>query len=99
MKKIILLTFCLFVAVLVTGCGDNSPTYKVNKSTYLYAELSADSANIAELSVGTQLIPADGETLNCESFVDTGMTFTLCKMQVEETGQTGWVLQQWITEE
>ena len=76
--------------------GDGN-TYVVNKSTGLYATFDIDANQIAVLSVGTELIPADGRTtLFCDSIVESGMTFNLCKVKVVSTGRSGWVLKQWI---
>lgn len=77
------------------------PTYLVTKSTGLYKEPNADSDYIAELSVGTELQPAYG-TMDCVTFTDTydpTTEFTLCRMKVVSTGEMGWVLQKWISED
>ena len=72
-------------------------TYTVNKSTGLYNALDVDADMIAELSVGTKVKPAgDASSLSCTKVEDAGMTFNLCKVTVISTGQTGYVLRQWI---
>lgn len=109
MKKIILLSI---VILLLAGCGPTPtplavitavpPTpgpelYVITKSTGLYEEPLIDAEMIRSLSEGAKLIPADGnDQLICKSFVDMGTTYTLCKMELVNTGQTGWVLKQWM---
>ena len=75
------------------------PTFKVIKSTGLYSAFDVDADMIAELSVGTIVVPADNKkTFFCDSFIDAGMNFILCKVKVFGTGQTGWVLKKWVEE-
>ena len=76
---------------------DSIPSYKVIKSTGLYSAFDINADMIAELSIGTLLVPADGRnSLYCDSFDDSGMTFTLCKVKDVKTGKTGWVLKKWV---
>jgi hypothetical protein len=71
--------------------------YIINKSTGLYEEVDIDSKTIRDLSEGTKLIPAEGKDRpDCKSFIDMGTTYTLCYMELVNTGQTGWVLIQWM---
>lgn len=109
MKKIILLSLVL---ILLAGCGPAPtplavitaipPTpgpemYVITKSTGLYEEPQIDSDMIRSLSEGAKLIPAnDKERPDCKSFIDMGTTYTLCNMELINTGQTGWVLKQWM---
>jgi hypothetical protein len=108
-KKILLISF---VILLLAGCGPAPtplavitavpPTpgpelYIINKSTGLYEEVDIDSKTIRDLSEGTKLIPAEGKDRpDCKSFIDMGTTYTLCYMELVNTGQTGWVLIQWM---
>lgn len=106
MKKLMIVIVSIIVLLIILACGSTtsteratSPTYEVTKSTGLYSEFDIDADMIAELSVGTLLVPADGKhSLYCDSFTDSGMTFTLCKVKIIETGETGWVLKKWIEE-
>jgi len=109
MKKIFLLSI---VILLLAGCGPAPtplavitaipPTpgpelYVIIKSTGLYEEPLIDADMIRSLSEGAKLIPADGDDRPiCTSFIDMGTTYTLCKMELVNTGQTGWVLKQWM---
>ena len=105
MKRLyfLILTISLF-STLLTACGQSqneanstSPIYKVTQSTGLYTALEIDADQIAVLSVGAILVPADDNTtLFCDKFSEAGMTYTLCKVKVSGTGQTGWVLKQFI---
>jgi hypothetical protein len=73
-----------------------APLYRVTKSTGLYDDPGMDADLIAELSVGTLLKPVnDAKFYDCESIVDLGTTYTLCFVEVMNTGKTGWVLQMW----
>jgi hypothetical protein len=77
-----------------------TPTYTVTKDTGLYDALNVSANVIADLSTGSKLIPANGATrLDCSSFVDAGITYELCKVEVVKTGQTGWVLKKWISKD
>ena len=107
MKKVsVLIISILFFSMLLSACGQNqnetnatSPMYKVTESTGLYSAFEIDAEQIAALSVGAILVPADDKTtLFCDTFVDTGMKYALCKVEVYDTGQTGWVLQMFIEE-
>ena len=79
------------------------PTYSVTKSTGLYDAFYY--ANVkADLPKGAKLIPMNGATvLACDSFVVTGITYELCKVEVVNTavniGQSGWVLKKWISKD
>jgi len=74
--------------------NSETPTYRVFKSTGLYSDLDINADQIAELPVGTILEPAPGDEFwKCRSFVDSGMTFRLCRVKVRDTGKVGWVLQ------
>ena len=105
MKRVyfLFITISLFSTLLST-CGQSqnevnstSPIYKVTQSTGLYSAFEIDADQIAVLSVGVILMPADEETtLFCDKFSEAGMTYTLCKVRVSDTGQTGWVLKQFI---
>lgn len=105
MKKVWVLNIgILFVLMLLSTCGQNqyesnaiAPRYKVNQSTGLYSALKIDAEQIAVLSDGAVLVPADGKTtLFCDTFIDSGLKYALCKVEVFDTGQTGWVLQMFI---
>ena len=73
--------------------------YTVTKSTALYELPQVDSQMIAELAVGTKLMPAEGNLyLDCRELTDAGAPIKLCKMEVVDTGKTGWVLVQWFEE-
>lgn len=106
MKKLTVLIGLIAILLVIVACGSTStkkitttPTYEVTKSTGLYSAFDINADMIAELSVGTLLVPADGEyPLNCDSFSDGGTVFTLCKVKVVETEKTGWVLKKWIDE-
>ena len=91
------------LAMLLSACGggDAIPVYKVNETTGLYSTFGDIHAEqIAVLAQGTLLVPADGEAkLFCDSFKADGMPFMLCKVEVRETGQTGWVLKLYIEKE
>ncbi len=109
MRKIILFSLVL---ILLVGCGPAPtplavitaipPTpgpelYVITKSTGLYEEPQIDAKMSRSLSEGAKLIPADGNDRPiCNSFIDMGTTYTLCKMELVNTGQTGWVLKQWM---
>lgn len=109
MKKNILI---LLGCILLTGCGPaptplavitaSPPTpgpelYVITKSTGLYEEPKIDAEMIRSLSEGAKLIPADSNDRPiCTSFIDMGTTYTLCEMELVNTGQTGWVLKQWL---
>jgi hypothetical protein len=93
-----------FFSMLLSACGGSQnevnatpPLYKVTEPTGLYSALEIDAEQIAALSAGAVLVPADDNTtLFCDTFVDTGMKYALCKVEVYATGQTGWVLQMFI---
>jgi hypothetical protein len=108
--KLIYLALLILMVLLISACGaseatpvkvdfptNGAPIYKVTQSTGLYNAPDTDADLIAELSVGTLLKPADNEKFyDCESFVDSGTTYTLCNVEVVDTGKSGWVLQKWI---
>ena len=105
MKRLyfLIITISLFSTLLI-ACGQSqnevnatSPVYTVTQSTGLYSAFEIDADQIALLPVGAILVPADDEiTLFCDKFSEAGMTYTLCKVRVSDTGQTGWVLKQFI---
>lgn len=107
MKKLGVLVVLLGLMVLtVSACGTDTSTptraaattYSINHDTGLYASLSATADQLAVLSSGTRVAPADGGTsLNCSSVTDSGITMTLCEIKVVSTEETGWVLKQWIS--
>ena len=105
MKKYSMMIVLILVMLVIPACGsatssdrtDSILSYEVIKSTGLYSALDINADMIAELSVGTLLEPADGRnSLYCDSFDDSGMTFTLCEVKVVQTGKTGWVLKKWV---
>jgi ABC-type Fe3+-hydroxamate transport system substrate-binding protein len=74
------------------------PTYTVTKSTGLYDAFDVDANIIAELSVGTKLIPSEGATsLECGIIDLSSVEYELCQVEVFTTGQRGWVMRQWIS--
>jgi hypothetical protein len=93
-----------FFSMLLSACegsqneiNGTAPMYKVSEATGLYSALEIDAEQIAALAQGAVLVPADDNTtLFCDTFVDAGMKYALCKVKVFETGQTGWVLQMFI---
>jgi hypothetical protein len=107
MKKLsVLIIGMMFFSLLLSACGQKqnetnttAPMYKVTESTGLYSALEIDADQIAALAAGAILVPADDNTtLFCDTFVDAGMKYALCKVEVYDTGQTGWVLQMFIEE-
>ena len=66
--------------------------YKVTRETGLYSDPNANAEQITILSTGTKVKPAEGTTLICKSFTDSGMTITVCHIKVISTLQEGWVL-------
>jgi hypothetical protein len=107
MKKVCIFIISItFFSLLLSACGGSQkeinatpPMYKVTESTGLYSALEIDAEQIAALAEGAILVPADDNTtLFCDTFVDTGMKYALCKVEVYDTGQTGWVLQMFIEE-
>ena len=90
------------LAIMLAACGQphtgSIPMYRVNESTGLYSAFGDINAEqLAVLPMGTVLVPADGATeLFCDSFRESGMAYGLCKVEVVETGQTGWVLRLYI---
>lgn len=103
MKKVyVLLIGITLFAMLLSACGqsqndDAAPTYKVKQDTGLYSALAIDAEQIAVLPAGAVLVPADSETaLLCDTFVNEGLKYALCRVKVFDTGQTGWVLQMFI---
>lgn len=105
MKKLTLILGMILVMLAILACGSSTaekttttPTYKVIKSTGLYSAFDVNANMIAELSVGTLLVPAYGSSLYCDSFTDSGVMFNLCEVKVIDTGKTGWVLKKWIEE-
>lgn len=103
MKKayVLFIGITLF-AMQLSACGqsqnnDAAPTYKVKQDTGLYSALAIDAEQIAVLPAGAVLVPADSETaLLCDTFVNEGLKYALCRVEVLDTGQTGWVLQMFI---
>jgi hypothetical protein len=102
---IVLIVFVILVTVISALSGDNIEletdddlsdvkTWKVTKSTGLYESTNADSAMIMSLSVGTRVksTRASGN-LTC-LINEEGME--LCRVEVVETGDEGWVLRKWI---
>lgn len=103
MKRIYsIISGVVLLATLLSACAggqsNSVPTYKINESTGLYATFGDINAEqLAVLPAGTVLVPADGETkLFCDSFTEAGMPYMLCKVRVQETGQTGWVLKLYV---
>jgi len=105
MKKLcVLIIGITFFSMLLSACGQSqneinaaAPTYKVTESTGLYSALEIDADQVAVLSAGAILVPADDRTtLFCDKFIDAGMPYALCKVKVLGTGQTGWVLKLFI---
>ena len=105
MKKASALSICIvLLSIWLAACGagqneanGTAPRYRLNESTGLYSALAIDAEQIAVLPEEAVLAPADGQTaLFCDTFVDSGLKYALCKVEVIETGQTGWVLQMFI---
>ena len=96
-------TFVVTVVVKVTATPKPEPTiptYSVTQGTNLYDALDVYANVIAELSTGSKLIPANGaKYLHCNSFIDAGVTYELCKVEVKTTGKTGWVLKKWTSKD
>lgn len=101
----------VLITVVLVGCAPVTATptkapkptsphkiYKVTKGTGLYEVCGdADAKTLAELSEGTELYAfGKADTLDCCKFVDSGMNFELCHMEVVSSGKTGWVLKQWF---
>lgn len=95
-------TSLVLVTLLLSACGggasDSIPVYEVNESTGLYSTFGdINAAQLGVLPKGTVLAPADGGAeLFCDSFREGGMAYGLCKVEVVNTGQTGWVLRLYI---
>jgi nitrous oxide reductase accessory protein NosL len=107
MKRLSVLIIGITIfSMLLSACGQSKsetnatpPVYKVTQSTGLYSALAIDAEQTATLPVGAILAPADGNTtLFCDTFIEAGMKYALCKVKVYDTGQTGWVLQMFIEE-
>jgi hypothetical protein len=105
MKRLCVLIIAVTLfSMLLFACGQSqneinatSPIYKVTQSTGLYSAFEIDADQIAVVPVGAILVPADDNTtLFCDKFSEAGMTYTLCKVKFSATGQTGWVLKQFI---
>jgi nitrous oxide reductase accessory protein NosL len=105
MKRLsVLMIGIIFFSILLSACGQSqdeinatAPIYKVTQSTGLYSALKIDADQIAVLPVGAILVPADEETtLFCDKFIEAGMKYALCKVEVFDTGQTGWVLEMFV---
>ena len=80
-----------------TPAPASAQTYKVIHETGLYSAFDIDADMITVLSVGTILVPADNKrSFVCDSFIEAGTTYTLCKIKMYGTGQTGWVLRKWV---
>jgi hypothetical protein len=76
-----------------------SLTFTILREAEVYSELSMDADQIAVLPVGTQVEPADGNTsLECEPITDEGATYSLCKIEVVDSGAIGWVLEETLSE-
>ena len=70
--------------------------YKVTKSTGLYHTTSSKDP-YEVLPVGTLLKPANFEDFyTCIDMVDNNTTITLCRVEVIDTGESGWVLRKWL---
>jgi hypothetical protein len=95
-KAFIVLMLVLLVVATVTCGGGAPPTYRVTHETGLYSSLaSEDPARF--LAVGTTLVPAQGEEkLTCRTHTIEGIEMSLCHVEVEDTGHSGWVLEKWI---
>lgn len=97
-----IVTGACILAIVFSACAQSKdgsvPMYKVNESTGLYAAFGDINAEqIVVLPTGTVLVPADGaRELFCDSFREAGMAYGLCKVEVVDTGQTGWVLKLYI---
>lgn len=105
MRKLRAFLYCsILMASWLAACGvgqdesdGTTPRYKVKESTGLYSALAIDAVQIAVLPKEAVLVPADGQTtLLCDTFVDSGLKYALCKVELLETGQTGWVLQMFL---
>lgn len=93
---IIIMIFILFLSAC-TPKPEDPPVYGITKATGLYAEFNVDAEQLAVLSEGTRVQPANGaSTLQCDSITEEGMVFNLCKVTVIGTTQTGWVLEKWL---
>ena len=72
---------------------------RVNKSTGLYASPDFDAKIIKTLSINTYVIPSYGSKLKCREITEPGLTASICLVKVLSTGETGWVLEKWLTEQ
>lgn len=74
--------------------------YRVIKSTGLYDSQNVDAKELDTLSVGAIVKPADGhKVIQCHIIKDGNTELTLCKVEVIDTGQTGFVLKKWLQRE
>lgn len=80
-------------ATIKPTATEGPAAYVITKDTGLYASLK-DEEPVDVLPVGTLVIPAKNQMFfECEE--DTN-SFKLCRVEVIETGQIGWVLQEWM---
>lgn len=74
--------------------------YVVNNDTTLWEKLGSEDPQqegLRDLKEGVRLKPAeDAETLNCVDDIVYDIPITLCKVEVIETGEVGWVNEKWI---
>jgi len=104
MRKYVVVAASLVVILLAaSACGATSTdreasavTYEVTRDTGLYSALSVDADQITVLGAGTKVEPADGESLDCDSITESGITLTVCHVKVVSTGQIGWILKKTI---
>ena len=111
-NRIKVITVILVVSLTIIACGlPDVPTqtpnnqnsqhkyYKVIHRTGLYTSLTSEE-QLDILEIGTILIPAyDNTDLTCETQYIEGITLKLCLVEVQRTGQIGWVLSRWIERE
>ena len=99
MKKLLFIATIMLV-VLSGACSmkepNDFPLLEVTKSTYLYNALDIDSALPGEMPAGTLLKPADGKSyFSCRTITELGTDYSLCHVELVDSGQTGWVLEKW----
>lgn len=79
---------------------EDETIYVVINPTTLWESLGSEDPEqegLRELDIGVKLRPADGaEDLYCVEDVVYDIPITFCKVEVIESGETGWVNEKWI---